>query len=351
MDFLIIKTSSLGDIIQTFPVVEYLRKKNPTCAIDWVVEEEYASLVEAHPEIRHVYKIASRRWRRTLFHFRSFQEWTQALSSMKKTVYDAVFDLQGNTKSAVLTGLVKAPKKVGFGWKSAPEWPHYFVTNEKFEVSHELPIQQRYLSIIGQFFKDPLPFEPQGVQLRLSDEESQDLIFYKGLSPSSVSFRVMVAFSSKWDNKCLPLSTLKDFLHQIYLKEDCFFYFTSGNSQEKETANALAKQFPHSYSLPPLSFPLWQRLMREMNLVISVDSAALALCGTTSTPSFGLFGPTHAEVYKPRGEHHHHFQGTCPYQMDFKARCPRLRSCKTGACLKRADAGAIFKRYCSKEGK
>ncbi len=341
MNFLIVKTSSIGDIIQTFPVVQYLKARDPSCEIDWVVEEEYASLVSSHPDIATVYKVGSRRWRRHLFQKKSYQELIHFISTLKKKQYDAVFDLQGNTKSAFLTQIARGNHKVGFGWNSSPEWPNYFVTRERFEVSPELPIQQRYLSIVQQFFKDETPFTPHGVELHLTEQEAEELKRYlKQNRPS-----VMVAFASRWENKCLAQETLTEFLKQLYEKEKCLFYFVSGNQEEKKRADKLAEQFPESVSLEGLSFSLWQRVMGQMDLVIAVDSAALALCGTTSTPSFSFFGPTKASVYKPIGSHHHHYQGTCPYQESFAARCPRLRTCPTGACLKNVTPQALRKEW------
>ncbi len=337
MNFLIVKTSSIGDIIQTFPVVEYLKSKDPACHIDWIVEEEYASLVQSHPDIAHVYTLSTRRWRRNLLKRKSYQELSRLLTALKKTSYDVVFDLQGNTKSAFLTQVAQGARKVGFGWNSSPEWPNYFVTRERFEVSPELPIQRRYLSVVQQFFKDDEPFSMKGVRLQLTLQEEQELELYKRKQPC-----VMVAFASRWDNKCLSLDTLTQFLKQVHAQENCFFYFVSGSAAEKKIADQLSSLFPESIALRGLSFPLWQRVMCQMDLVISVDSAALALCGTTSTPSFSFFGPTQGSVYKPIGSHHRHFQGVCPYNEKFSARCPRLRTCRTGACLKSADPEAVI---------
>ncbi|MGH2613553.1 MAG: glycosyltransferase family 9 protein, partial [Rhabdochlamydiaceae bacterium] len=286
--------------------------------------------------------LATRRWRRSLFQKNSFQELTQMISSLKKTIYDVIFDLQGNTKSAFLTQVAKASRKVGFGWASSPEWPNYFVTRERFDVDPHLPIQKRYLSVMQQFFKDTGPFEPKGVELQLSTQEQEKLASYRRNGEQS---RIMVAFASKWENKCLSIPTLIQFLKHVYEQEKCFFYFVSGTVQEKKIADTLAHTFPQSIALQGLSFPLWQRLIGEMDLVIASDSAALALCGTTPTPSFSFFGPTKATVYKPIGHQHRHFQGECPYKLNFSARCPQLRSCKTGACLKTANPSAIFKNY------
>ncbi len=341
MNFLIVKTSSIGDIIQTFPVVEYLKKRYPDCRVDWVVEEEYLTLVKSHPGISQALSLATRRWRRSIFKKNSFYELAQMISSLKKTVYDVVFDLQGNTKSALLTQLIKASKKVGFGWTSLPEWPNYFATRERFNVDPNLPIQKRYLSVVQQFFNDPEPFQPGSVELQLSPLEQEKLVSYRQAGQS----RIMVAFASKWENKCLSIPTLISFLKQVHEQEKCLFYFACGSDHEKRIADELGELFPKSCVLQGLSFPLWQRLMGEMDLVIAADSAALALCGTTATPSFSFFGPTKAAVYKPIGRQHSHFQGECPYALSFSARCPRLRSCKTGACLKSADSSEIFKQF------
>jgi heptosyltransferase-1 len=344
--FLIVKTSSIGDIVQTFPVVEYLKKRDPACQVDWVVEEEYESLVRSHPYISQIHTLATRRWRRSLFAKKSLQEFLKMISSLKKDRYDVIFDLQGNIKSAFLTQTVKGDRKVGFGWASSPEWPNYFVTRERFNVPPDLPIQHRYLSVVQQFFESPEPlFRPQGVELKLSPEEQEKLLSYY----REGAFCVMVAFSSKWENKCLSKATLMELLQQVYAQEKCLFYFVCGSEKEKRVADELSSHFSESVVAHGLSFPLWQRLMGEMDLVIAADSAALALCGTTSTPSFSFFGPTQARVYKPIGDQHRYFQGKCPYGLRFPARCPRLRTCKTGACLKSARASDLLHSWQNRE--
>ncbi len=324
MNFLIIKTSSIGDIIHTFPVVEYLKTRFPGCSCDWIVEEEYAPLLKAHPNVNEVLTIATRKWRRSWFQKNSYTELRQAMTRLKNKSYDVIFDLQGNTKSAVLTYFAKGNQKVGYGWTSTPEWPHYLATDVKFNVNESLPIQMRYLSMIQQFYNDTAPFEfGKGIELLLSSEEEKQLHELN-------SSKIMVACSSKWSNKCLTIQQWVALLKQYQPP----FYFVCGTNREKEMAEEIAAHFPGSEVLQNLSFPLWQRLMGKMDLVIAVDSAALALCGTTSTASFSFFGPTQASVYKPLGEQHTHVQGVCPYGVEFTARCTKLRTCKTGACLK-----------------
>ena len=334
MKFLIVKTSSIGDIIQAFPAAAYLKIRFPSAVVDWVVEEEYQGLVQAHPAISHVIPFHSRRLRKDLS---ALKEIPCFIRKIRKTCYDAVFDLQGNTKSAFITMVAKSADKVGPGWKSVAEFPSFFATNYHVEVNPQLQIQQRYLHVVQRFFNDVKPFTPPEVVLNLSEEEKQQLERLK------VHHRpcIMVAAGSRWQNKQLSQETLEELV--LAQQETPYFYFVSGSAQETITAEKLHSLVPNrSQVVTSLSFPLWQALMREMDLVIAADSAALALCGTTATPSLSFFGPSLARIYKPLGAQHRAWQGSCPYGLQFKTRCPRLRTCPTGACLKQAKAEEVI---------
>lgn len=339
MNFLIVKTSSIGDVIQTFPVLEYLKKRYPDAAIDWVIEKEYLGLVEAHPAIRRAIPFSSRTWRKALFPLSTWKEMREFSELLKKENYDILFDLQGNTKSALITALAKSREKVGLGWKSVPEFPNFFATRTHIEIDDSLQVQQRYLQVVQKFFADAEPFMPKGIVLRLNSEDRNQLA---SLVVSDRP-RVMVACGSRWANKKLSEKTLEELIQKISQQDNPYFYFIGGSPAEKAMADQLHALFPdRSKSVGGLSFPLWQALMREMDLVIAVDSAALALCGMTQTSSLSFFGPSLSSVYKPMGDHHMAWQGTCPYGQKFTTRCPLLRTCKTGACLKSASADQLL---------
>jgi heptosyltransferase-1 len=339
MNFLIVKTSSIGDVIQTFPVIEYLKKRYPGAHIDWVIEKEYLGLIEAHPDIRRAIPFSSRTWRKALFPLSTWKEMSEFSEVLRQESYDILFDLQGNTKSAVITALAKSREKVGLGWKSVPEFPNFFATRHHIDIEETLQIQQRYLQVVQKFFADETVFIPQGVALKLSPEDQTQLTSLL----VSEGPKVMVACGSRWANKKLSEKTLEEVVQKISEQEQSYFYFIGGSASEKAMADQLQALFPErSQSVGGLSFPLWQALMREMDLVVAVDSAALALCGTTKTPSLSFFGPSMPSVYKPLGDHHVAWQGTCPYGQKFTTRCPKLRTCKTGACLKSASADQLL---------
>jgi heptosyltransferase-1 len=334
---LIVKTSAIGDVIQTFPVLEYLRRRFPHARIDWAVESGCAALLSAHPLLDNVLCLDSRSWRKAPL---SGQTWADVRAFRQQLVqetYDVLFDLQGNSKSAFVTALAKAKHKVGFGWKTVAEKPNLLVTHKRIEVPKTLNVYERYLTLVQTYLEDQEPFVPQGVELRLTEEEKGRL---ENLVPTEGP-RLMVAFGSKWRNKQLEEETLKQFVQLLAQEMNPSFVFIFGDAEEKRVADRLADNV-RGQAVGDLSLPLWQALMNRMDGVIAMDSAALHLCATTKTPTFSLFGPSSAEIYKPPGDHHHALQGACPYKRAFSQRCPILRTCPTGACLRTLSAQRIL---------
>jgi heptosyltransferase I len=99
---LLVKTSSLGDVIHNFPVASDIRRHLPEARVDWVVEEPYAALVALHPAVHRVIPVAMRRWRRRLLGHRTWKEIAEFRRLSQAEAYDAVVDTQGLVKSAVL---------------------------------------------------------------------------------------------------------------------------------------------------------------------------------------------------------------------------------------------------------
>ena len=332
---LIVKTSSLGDVVQSFPVLQYLKERFPEVSIDWAISKELEGLVSSHPHIRKVIPID----------FQSFRSLASAISSMRKITYDVLFDLQGNCKSGLITLLALAKKKVGFGLGSAREWPNIFATNHRFIISRRQNIRLFNLELVQLFFKDHQPFTIREDLLNLQEGDQARIegILAKGCLKT---VRIMVCPGSKWINKQLPVDTWKQFLLKIssYLNAS-FFFMWGSESEKKECEELCAALNGKNVLVDKLPLAVWQNLMNEMNLVLAVDSSALHFCGTTKTPSFSIFGPTSLKVFKPVGQKHLGIQGTCPYKQSFEKQCPLLRKCLTGACIRELDENVLFEAF------
>ncbi len=336
---LIVKTSAIGDVLQTFAALQYLRLKFPKSRIDWVVEQPIAPLLMAHPHIDHVIPIHSRLWRKKPLSSQTRAEFSSSLRKLRSVDYELLFDLQGNTKSALVTALANAKVKVGFGWRSAREKCNLLVTDKRFDPSSFQNRRRAYLEVVQSYFEDTEPMADQAIPLRISDEEGRLL---HEICQKKERLTLMICFGSRWPNKRLKHSTLIAFLEKVAAEYDPIYVFVFGDEQEKLLAEQLASHFDASLCVGDLSLPLWQALMWKMDGVIAVDSAALHLCATTPTPSFGVFGPSAASCYKPPGQRHAAIQGVCPYGRTFSSHCPILRTCPTGACIQELHPEALF---------
>jgi heptosyltransferase-1 len=104
---LIVKLSSLGDVVHAMAAVQDIRRAYPTAQIDWVVERGFAPLVARCEGVQHVIPCELRRWRKNYFSAQNRKEWQAFKADLQSQAYDAVIDLQGLTKSAVLSWLAQ----------------------------------------------------------------------------------------------------------------------------------------------------------------------------------------------------------------------------------------------------
>lgn len=326
MKILIVKTSSLGDIIQCFPALDYLRRKFPQASIDWVVEQPFMELVKANPQVDHLLTIDSKLWRKNPLHH--CKQFFQFVGQLRQQRYDLLFDLQGNLKSSVIVRFAKAKKKVGFGFKTVHEWPSALFTTCRVNPPKGKNIREDYLGVVKGFFQDFSSHEMHPVALKLEPLQQQKLV---ALFSQVKKKPTLVCPSSAWPNKCLSDEMLINLLHKIKKGP---YWFIWGSAKERENALKLSTHFPESVVLERLSLPLLQHVMAECRLVVAMDSLPLHLCGTTATPALSFFGPSSAQKFAPLGSHHCALQGTCPYGEQFEKTCSKLRTCPTGLCLK-----------------
>ena len=333
---LIVKTSSLGDIVQSFDVLDDLRCRFPSVSIDWAVEASFAPIVAAHPLVRRVIPLDLKR-RRHL--------WT-AFKELRKEQYDLVFDLQGNCKSGAITLLARAKVKVGYSFQSVREWPNILATHVRFTISKQKNIRFYYLELIQRYFQTTGPqvsLNQTGVRFKIETEEKKKIS--QILSQAPAGLKIMVCPGSKWINKQMKNETLAGFLQRIEQGYGASFFLIWGGEAEQILCNEMAKQLHSAFVVEKLALPTWQNLMNEMDCVIAVDSSALHLCGTTATPSFSVFGPSASHIFKPIGRHHFTFQGVCPYGQVFEKTCPILRTCSTGACIREITVEELFRAF------
>lgn len=330
MNILIIKTSALGDVVQALPVVEAIKSMYPDAHIDWVVEKPFAGIVQAHPLIRKTHIIQTKKWRKGLTAKATRQEICQVLKEIRQTSYDYIFDLQGNIKSGVLMALSKGHKKVGCGWKTVHEKVNVLFSNTRINPPPGMNMRAECLNIIEQALGKKAPLKPF-FKLNLSSDE-QTLANQQLLD--NPKKRIMICPGSAWAYKTLREETLIAFIKGLEERTPTQFYWLWGTPDEKALALRLEALFPSSRVIDKLTIPGLQHLMRQMDLIVAMDSFPLHLAGTTGVTTYAVFGPSSAHRYKPLGPQSLAIQGPCPYGRTFERSCPIKRTCATAACIR-----------------
>ena len=121
MNVLIVKTSSMGDVIHALPVLADIRQHHPDAQIDWLVETPFHQIVKLHPAIRTVIPMSWRKWRKSLNQAGTRNAIRSLVNTLRAAQYDVVIDLQGLVKSAAWAKLARGKALHGYDWRSARE--------------------------------------------------------------------------------------------------------------------------------------------------------------------------------------------------------------------------------------
>ena len=107
MNILLVRVSSLGDVLHNMPIVADIKRHFPEANIDWVVEEGYVSLVRLNPMVRNILPWGLRRWRKSLGKKETRAEIGAFFRQLREVEYDYVFDTQGLLKTGIIMGAAR----------------------------------------------------------------------------------------------------------------------------------------------------------------------------------------------------------------------------------------------------
>ncbi len=171
MRVLVVKTSSLGDVIHTLPALTDAAAALPGIRFDWAVEQAFAEIPAWHPAVERVIPVAIRRWRRSPWSRVTRREWGECRKTLRSIHYDAVIDAQGLIKSALLARKVPAPR-YGFDRASAREGLAAMTYRHRIAVPREMHAVERTRMLFAQALGYPQPegTGDYGVRQRLVGE-------------------------------------------------------------------------------------------------------------------------------------------------------------------------------------
>ncbi|MBL8345232.1 MAG: lipopolysaccharide heptosyltransferase I [Rubrivivax sp.] len=142
MRLLIVKTSSMGDVVHALPVVADVLRHDPSATIDWLVEAAYAAIPQLNPGVKRVLPMSWRKWRRALFSSATWQAMRELRAELQREPYDLVLDLQGLVKSALWARQARGPV-AGYDRRSVREPAAAWAYQRRATVGTDLHAVQR----------------------------------------------------------------------------------------------------------------------------------------------------------------------------------------------------------------
>lgn len=143
MQILLIKTSSMGDLVHNCPVVTDILTHYPDARIDWVAEEAYQAIPKLHPGVRSVIPVAWRRWRKHLLQANTWREMGEFKRRLQEVDYDMVFDTQGLWKSVAIAKLSRNHAIVGGDRHSIKEGGASFFYDKRLPIAKSRHVIER----------------------------------------------------------------------------------------------------------------------------------------------------------------------------------------------------------------
>lgn len=289
MKVLVIKISSLGDILHTLPALTDAVREMPGIRFDWVVEEGFKEIPRWHPAVDEVIQVALRRWRHGLMQGISTGEIQAFVSALRSREYDLVIDAQGLIKSAVVTRLARGVR-CGLDWDSAREPLASWAYGHKYPVTRNQHAVQRVRRLFAAALDYSLPdmLPDYGLDAQFNVPKPGDyLVFMHGTT---------------WPSKHWP-DEYWTRLASMAVESGMQVKLPWVDEQELARATKIANAVGAVELLPRMELGELAAVIAGATAVVGVDTGLVHLAAALSVPCITLYGSTDPQLTGNVGHH------------------------------------------------
>ncbi len=338
---LIIKQSSLGDIVHTLPVAHALKRSFPDCSIAWVVQRAFSPLLECDPAIDTVYPIkipsTSEPGASKMAYFQAFKETLRTLQTLryhfKKARYDLILDFHASFRSGLL-GWTN-PGGVRIGFKDARELNTFF-QDQLIAVPEELTHALEKNLLFCKHLNCSTEKEDFHMKHRSDDGESVRTL----LETIGISDEQTVIYANpcaRWESKFWPAKYWAMLADRLYEQQKFLVFAGSGGDRTYiETITKKMQSQPFVVA-GQISLTEAVALLQRSAVYVGLDSGPMHMAAMSQTPVVALFGPTHPDRVRPYGVNHIILRNN---RLDC-LEC-RKRSCSHTRCMKSISVDSVL---------
>lgn len=271
---LIVRTSSLGDLVHMLPAISDIARHVPGAKIDWLVEESFAEIPAWHPAVHEVIPVAHRRWRKSWWSAQTRAERAALRRNLDARQYDVVLDMQALMKSVWLVRQTHGTRH-GLNRKSAREPLASFFYDVKHSVEFWQPAVIRQRKLAASVFNYTFSGEPDfGLQQFTDGKEIQP---YAVIMPSASR-----------DDKLWPTDDWQ-VVFQFLTEQGLALQLLAGNPTETSRAQALIQGLPNAQVLPRMTLTEIARRLAQARIMVGLDSGLTHLSAGLGRPTIGIY--------------------------------------------------------------
>ncbi|MES3025119.1 MAG: lipopolysaccharide heptosyltransferase I [Pseudomonadota bacterium] len=284
LNILLVRVSSLGDVLHNLPMVADILRAHPDANIDWVVEEGYVSLVRLNPHVRKIIPFALRRWRKSLGSKATRAEIGAFWRSVRAQRYDYVFDTQGLLKTGVIMGAARlAPGGQKVGLANGSQGSGYEGVSRLFHTK-SIALDPRTHAVARGRLVAAAALGYSAGHAADFGLPAPDAASRPGFLPAA-DYAVFFHGTAREAKKWAPANWVA--LGRALAPMPVLLAW--GSASEKTEAEALATQLPNALVLPKLSMLEAVELARHAALAVGVDTGLTHIAAAFVRPTIELY--------------------------------------------------------------
>jgi heptosyltransferase-1 len=329
MRVLIVKMSSLGDIIHALPVLDYLHQVKPGIEVDWVVEEPFKDLLLGNPLVSQLHVVRTKVWRRRPFARDTRAEVNDLKMALRGRHYDFLFDIQGNLKSGLVDWLAGVSDRLGFTDDVLQERINRLFTTRQIPLRRQdVHVSDHYLRIVS------VPFGRDFREMRLASDiptsPGDDHRAITLLATLDDGLVILFHCGTTWQTKFWQEERWAELAKALLTSHArATILFSWGNDRERQMVQRIAEAVGTGVRLlDRCSLKELVALLKKVDLVVGGDTGPLHLAAAVGTPTVSLYRSSDGLRSGPRGSHHQIVQSPLACTRCFKTVCERNDECQ-----------------------